>query len=125
VAILRRQLRDAGSKEFFMPHELPIPPAACDADASVELIRLWAANEKLHSVLRIGYWEDQGSDECDAWGVVLADMLHHIANAHKEAYGRDRRETIKRVIDAFQRESARPTSPRVGEFTVSRNGDQE
>jgi hypothetical protein len=86
------------------------------------LIRLWAAKQKLHSVLRIGFWEDRDIDECDAWGVVLADMLHHIGNAHEEAYGRDPRETRRRVFEALQREFSKPTSPRVGEFTIEQHG---
>jgi hypothetical protein len=68
--------------------------------------------------LNIGHWQNNGIDEADAWGVLLADMLHHIANAHQAEFGRDTRETTTRVRAAFDREMANATSPRLGEFVV-------
>jgi hypothetical protein len=103
-----------------MAQELPIPPAAETDVRSLEMIRVWLASAKLHCVLRIGFWEDRGIDERQAWGVVLADMLHHIANAHKAEYGRDEQETIAMVRKALEAELDHPTSDRCGEFHTER-----
>lgn len=103
-----------------MPHELPIP-AAAESDAhSLEMIRLWLAKGKLHCVLNIGFWEAQGLDERQAWGILLADMLHHVANAHESEYGRDPRETLTMVREALTAELNSPTSSRRGEFVAER-----
>jgi hypothetical protein len=105
-----------------MAQELPIPPAA-EADArSLEMIRLWLAKGKLHCVLNIGFWEARGLDERRAWGILLADMLHHIANAHESEYGRDPRETLALVREALAAELDHPTSSRLGDFHVEGRG---
>ena len=105
-----------------MAHELPIPPAA-EADArSLEMIRLWLAKGKLHCVLNVGFWEARGLDERQAWGILLADMLHHIANAHESEYGRDPRETLALVQESLAVELDHPTSSRRGEFLIERRG---
>jgi hypothetical protein len=108
-----------------MLQELPIPPAAKSAARSVEMIRVWLAKDKLHCVLNIGFWEERGLDERQAWGILLADMLHHIANAHEAEYGRDPRETIALVREALAIELDHPTSSRRGEFVVKRQGLSE
>jgi hypothetical protein len=99
-----------------MAHELPIPSPAESDPRSVEMIRLWLANQKLHCVLNIGFWQDRGLDERNGWGILLADMIHHIANAHQSEYGRDPRETIIEIRHAFEAEMENPTSSRLGDF---------
>lgn len=101
-----------------MAFELAMPPAAEDDPRAFEMIRVWAAKQKLHCVLRIGFWEDRGLDECHSWGILLADMIHHIANAHEEQYGRDPRETITRIREAFALEMEHLSS-RLGEFVIN------
>ena len=103
-----------------MPHELPIPPVAIDDERSVEMIRLWIARQKLHCVLNIGFWEEREIDERDAWGVLLADMIRHITDAHQHEYGRDAAESITRIRTAFEAEMESPTSRRTGEFLAAR-----
>lgn len=103
-----------------MAFELVMPPAAEDDPRAVEMIRVWAANQKLHCVLRIGFWEDRGLDERHSWGILLADMIRHIADAHEAQYGRDPGETITQVREAFEREMEHPTSSRLGEFVAER-----
>jgi Domain of unknown function (DUF5076) len=100
-------------------NELPIPPEAL-ASRSVEMIRVWLANERQHIVLNIGFWEERGFDERAAWGIVLADMLHHIANAHEAKYGHDPRESITRIRASFEAEMENATSDRLGEFVNER-----
>jgi Domain of unknown function (DUF5076) len=104
-----------------MRHELPIPPAAVDADHSLEMIRVWLAQKKVYCVLNIGFWEERGMDERDCWGILLADMMHHIADAHEAEYGREPNETLARIRETFERELERATSKRLGEFVAKQN----
>lgn len=98
-----------------MPNELPIPPVAL-ANPSVEMIRVWLANQKQHCVLNIGFWEERGLDERAAWGILLADLVQHVANAHASEYGHDVQETVRIIRRSFEDEIASPTSARMGQF---------
>jgi hypothetical protein len=106
-----------------MPRELPIPPEAL-AHPSVEMIRVWLANEKQHIVLNIGFWEDRGLDERAVWGMAIADLIHHIANAHQEEYGHDPKETISKIQIALKAEMENSTSARLGEFVREKRGEE-
>lgn len=102
-----------------MPNELPIPPEAL-AHRSVELIRVWLANNQQHIVLNIGFWAERGLNERAAWGIVIADMIHHIAEAHRSEYGHDLAETISIIRSGFEAEMNNPTSERLGGFVNER-----
>lgn len=102
-----------------MAHELPIPPVALK-HRSAEMIRVWLANGKQHVVLNIGFWEERGIDERDAWGLLLADMIHHIADAHESEYGHKSQETIAKIRRAFETEMDSPTSARLGAFVKAK-----
>ena len=107
-----------------MAKELPIPTEAL-AHRSVEMIRVWLANDKQHVVLNIGFWESRGLDERSAWGLLIADMIHHIANAHKSEYGRDPAETVEIIRRAFEAEMGNATSQRLGEFVKEKQDETE
>ncbi len=98
-----------------MANELPLPPEAL-ASPSVEMIRVWLANHQQHIVLNIGFWEERGIDERAAWGIVLADMMHHIAYAHQAEYGHGPEESIVRMRAAFEAEMESATSDRLGKL---------
>jgi hypothetical protein len=101
-----------------MPNSLPIPTPAKRDPRSVEMVRTWIAEGKVHIALNIGFWEEpeRGIDERDAWGTLMADMARHIANAHEEEYKRDPRETLIAIREAFEREIDKPTSAHLGAF---------
>jgi hypothetical protein len=100
-----------------MSKELPLPPAASADAKSIEMIRVWIAQKKLHTVVNIGHWQENGmNDERAAWGLLLADMIRHIANAHEKRYHRDPRESVQMIRDAFEMEISNPTSSHPGEF---------
>ena len=103
-----------------MAKELPIPPEAL-THPSVEMIRVWLANNQQYIVLNIGFWEDRGINERNAWGIVIADMIHHIANAHKSEYGHDQSETVSIIRRAIEAEMDNPTSERLGDFVKERH----
>ena len=103
-----------------MPKSLPLPPAAKSDPQALEMIRVWVAKEGLHTALRVGSWHDRGMDEADAWGVLLSDVIRHVAEAHEEATGRDRRETAVAIREALEREIMKPTSGVRGSFVSER-----
>jgi hypothetical protein len=91
--------------------ELLIPPAAGQDERSAEMVRAWVANKALHCTLRIGVWKDPA-----AWGILLADLARHVANAHHEQDGRDVAESLARIRKAFDGELDAPTDTPFGEF---------
>jgi hypothetical protein len=110
--------------EIAMPKELPIPPEAL-AHRSVEMIRVWLANQQQHIVLNIGFWEERGVDERSAWGIVIADMIRHIADAHESEYGHDPLETLSIIRRAFEAEMSNPTSERMGQFVLEKRDEAD
>ena len=88
------------------------PPAAVRDKASIELLRVWVAEQGQHVSLRSGAWEDPF-----AWGIVLADLARHIVNA--EALGRkdlDRDAFLERMLEGFHAEIESPTDEAEGEI---------
>ncbi len=85
-------------------NQLAIPPLAKSDAKSFELIRAWVAQGDLHVSLELGGWEDPV-----AWGVVLADVLRHVANFYQQKKGLDPEETAARVKAAFDAELESPT----------------
>jgi Domain of unknown function (DUF5076) len=61
------------------PNELLIPDAAERDPNSFELLRVWVANRGQQVSLRVGVWPDPA-----AWGVMLCDLMQHIANAYQQ-----------------------------------------
>lgn len=58
---------------------LPVPAAASRDPRSLEVLRVWIANGEQHVALAFGMWEDPA-----AWGLLLADLARHIAEAHAQ-----------------------------------------
>jgi hypothetical protein len=96
---------------------MSIPPAALRDENSVEIIRVWIAEQRLHSVINIGrYAHDGPSKEITAWGIILADLTQHIADALcADGFG-DRSDLHDQLVEAFNGEVESPTSPRGGQF---------
>src|SRR4051812_4236220 len=93
---------------------LPVPTdVAADPDA-VEMIRAWIADGALQCSLRIGAGEFAAPA---AWGVLLADVARHVANAHHERDQAKVDVTISAIVEAFEDELARPSDEHEGEFT--------
>ncbi len=91
-------------------NELPTPPdAAADAEA-LELLRAWVIGPALQCTLRTGAFEDAST-----WGVLLADVVRHVADACAETEGRDRAETVRLIRAAFDAEMNAPAEPPEGE----------
>ena len=87
-----------------MPTELQIPPAAEEDPNAVEILRVWAAKQEQHVTLSWDLWEDPAT-----WGIVLADLAGHVANAFQQERGIDRSETLSKIREFFNKELAHPT----------------
>jgi Domain of unknown function (DUF5076) len=83
--------------------ELKIPGAAKGDSEAVEILRIWLSGGSQHVSLKTDVWDDP-----TAWGLMLADLARHVANAYA-AGGGDREETRRLVIQGFQIEMDSPT----------------
>ena len=83
--------------------ELKIPDAAKADPNAIEILRIWLSGGSQHVSLKTGVWDDPA-----AWGLMLADLARHVANAYA-ADGADREETLRRVAHGFQIEMDSPT----------------
>jgi Domain of unknown function (DUF5076) len=80
-------------------NQLMIPPGAANDPKAFELVRAWVAQGDLHVSLQMGGWDDP-----TAWGVVLADLVRHVARFYAEQKQLPPEETIQRVRDAMDAE---------------------
>src|SRR5438552_12293774 len=78
------------------------PPHTINGDPNAtEMLRLWAAHNKLNVAINIGSYEETGHDEAKAWGIILADLAKHVARALHQANGRAPDETIEVIRELF------------------------
>jgi hypothetical protein len=90
---------------------LAIPPAGQRDKASFEVMRVWIAEKGQHVSIQSGAWEDPF-----AWGIVLADLARHIANAHQMQDKKiDPEAFLERLLEGFQAEIDDPTDEPEGE----------
>src|SRR5437879_1023579 len=84
--------------------QLQIPDPAKYDPRSFELLRVWVANEGQHVSLRAEVWKDPA-----AWGVMLCDLMRHIANAYQQDQGLDLATTLQRIKAGLDAELSSPT----------------
>lgn len=97
---------------------LVIPPAAQRDERSIQMLSAWIAERGFHCTLNIGFFDGQGHNEAEAWGVLLADLVRHIGNAWAEKGGAPVAQTIEAVMASLNSELDVPTSNAAGEFHV-------
>lgn len=98
-------------------NERPIPEAALLDENSVEMMRVWIANKKLHTSLKVGmYRETTKVPEEKAWGRILADAARHIADALEEGYSSNREESLEMIRKAFNSQLDEPSTSVKGDF---------
>jgi uncharacterized protein DUF5076 len=88
-------------------NQLPVPPSARSDRNARELVRAWAAHGGLHCSLNVESW---GDEERTAWGILLTDLVRHVANALNEAKGWDKAETVQQIRRVFNAELDSPTA---------------
>lgn len=92
-------------------HSLQIPPAAESDSNARELVRVWAANGKLHVTLAAGLWDDPA-----AWGIMLVDLAMHVANAYELEGKRTSKDAMRRIKEGFKVEWDNATDKPFGQL---------
>lgn len=77
------------------------------------MVRAWVAHEGLHCSLNVDQW---GENECVGWGILLTDVVRHVANALREYKGWDQAETVSEIRRVFNAELDTPTATPSGKF---------
>lgn len=94
---------------------LGIPPAALRDAGALELARVCIAERGLHCSLRVGLYAGDGvARETAAWGVILADLAGHVADALSAEGLGSRADLLDAVVERFNVEAAAPSSERTG-----------
>ncbi|MCU1265249.1 MAG: hypothetical protein JWM21_1567 [Acidobacteria bacterium] len=91
--------------------ELVIPPGASASASSVEILRAWQVNDSLHVSLKSDAWK-----EANAWGLVLADIARHVADALRQTSGINVDDTLDEIRYMFNAELLNPTDEPTGGF---------
>jgi len=91
--------------------DLTVPGEVARDPRASELLRAWVANNGLVCSLRPEIWDDPAN-----WGILLADVARHVANAIEELNGSDPEETLAAIQDLFNRELSNPTDESTGSF---------
>lgn len=100
-------------------NERPIPPAALRDQNSVEMLRVWVAEHKLHCSLKIGMYCEMKIQEEVAWGTILADAARHIAKALSEEGEGSETDLLGKIQAQLNSELDAPSSPAIGGFVDS------
>jgi len=93
-------------------NELLIPPNAASTQDAVEFIRAWKVDDGMHVSLNFSAWERP-----EAWGLALADIVQHFADACEKSQGWPRKDIIDAVVNVFNAELENPTDEPRGDFS--------
>jgi hypothetical protein len=85
------------------PNEQPLPPDVVGRDDATEVLRAFVLDRGLSIAFTRAF------EEPDVWGLLLVDVARHAARAYarESAYTED--EALRRIVDMFEAEIARPT----------------
>jgi hypothetical protein len=85
------------------PSEQPLPPDVIGRDDATEVLRAFVVDGGLSIAFARAF------EEPDMWGLLLVDVARHASRAYarESAYSED--EALRRIIDMFEAEIARPT----------------
>lgn len=92
-------------------HELAPPPNAITVAEAKEFLRAWAVNGGLEVSLLPQAWGQPA-----AWGIILADIVRHVADAYQKVEGRDRDKTVQEILAMLLAEFSAPTDKPTGDF---------
>src|SRR5579864_5264573 len=85
------------------PREQPLPQDVIGRDDATEVLRAFVVDGGLSIAFARAF------EEPDMWGLLLVDVARHASRAYarESAYSED--EALRRIIDMFEAEIARPT----------------
>lgn len=88
-------------------NELAVPRDAAKDVNAVEFLRAWTLKEGMQVSLHPTALEPAG------WGMFMADLLRHVANAYSQKDGRNIDQTGQQILDYFLAEFHQPTVEKV------------
>lgn len=91
--------------------DLSVPTEVKTDSQAREVMRVWVAHGGLVCALRPESWPDSSS-----WGIVLADVARHVANAVHELNGEEPAITVEKIRTLFVAELTTPTDEPTGHF---------
>jgi len=96
------------------PREQPLPPDVIGRDDATEVLRAFVVDGGLSIAFARAF------EEPDMWGLLLVDVARHASRAYAREIAYSEEEALRRIIDMFEAELARPTdtgstAPRSGQ----------
>jgi hypothetical protein len=86
-----------------MAKEQPLPPDLMGRDDAIEVLRAFVVDGGLSIAFTRAF------EEPDMWGLLLVDIARHAARAFARESGYTEDEALRRIVDMFEAEIARPT----------------
>lgn len=93
------------------PREQPLPPDVIGREDATEVLRAFVIDGGLSIAFTRAF------EEPDMWGLLIVDIARHAARAYARESAFTEEEALRRIIDMFEAEIARPTDTGV---TMSR-----
>jgi hypothetical protein len=85
------------------PKEQPLPPDVIGRDDAIEVLRAFVVDGGLSIAFARAF------EEPDMWGLLLVDVARHASRAYARESAYTEEEALRRIIDMFEAEIARPT----------------
>jgi hypothetical protein len=85
------------------PSEQPLPPDVIGRDDATEVLRAFVVDGGLSIAFARAF------EEPDMWGLLLVDVARHASRAYARESAYSEEEALRRIIDMFEAELARPT----------------
>jgi hypothetical protein len=85
------------------PKEQPLPPDVIGRDDAIEVLRAFVVDGGLSIAFARAF------EEPDMWGLLLVDVARHAARAYARESAYTEEEALRRIIEMFEAEIARPT----------------
>jgi hypothetical protein len=85
------------------PKEQPLPPDVIGNEDATEVLRAFV----LDGGLSIAFM--RAFEEPEMWGLLLVDIARHAARAYGRESSFSEDEALRRILDMFEAEIARPT----------------
>jgi hypothetical protein len=85
------------------PREQPLPPDVMGREDATEVLRAFVVDGGLSIAFARAF------EEPDMWGLLLVDVARHASRAYARESDYSEDEALRRIIDMFEAEIARPT----------------
>jgi hypothetical protein len=85
------------------PREQPLPPDVRGREDATEVLRAFVVDGGLSIAFARAF------EEPDMWGLLLVDVARHASRAYARESDYSEDEALRRIIDMFEAEIARPT----------------